>query len=223
MTKQHQKSPRQKTKEGNATTAASLPHCDEQPATVADTDKSEAPTPVRKKRYNFSKRRAKFTRERDRSSSPTEEHVFRREREPYRPPSPAAAYLRSLRHSKEPPTCLLFGQLREVKNPDHFFCNNCKKYEDCMNSGSIHGNANCASHRFRCTAKHTDYFLPSHMKKVQKVSEIFFLANLHWLHSREVWMLAKIQMILNKQVMMRTHYFKTLELFNWHLMVCNSY
>ena len=51
--------------------------------------------------------------------------------------------------------------------PDHFFCGNCKNYEDGINSGTMHGNANRNSRRFSCTTSHKDYFLPSCLKKVR--------------------------------------------------------
>jgi hypothetical protein len=55
--------------------------------------------------------------------------------------------------------------------PDHFFCGNCKKYEDSVKSGSLHGLASRASVRYRYTAKHTDYFLPTHRIKVPNGSD----------------------------------------------------
>lgn len=82
-------------------------------------DRSESPVP--KKKYNFSKRRAKFKRERDRSSSPEDDVVERHVRQAYVPPSPDAADRRMLRRCKDKPTCLLFGAHREMLYPDHFF------------------------------------------------------------------------------------------------------
>jgi hypothetical protein len=152
------KSSRQKKKSSNST------------ATVPDNG-GECSSPSQKKRYNFAKRRAKFTRERDGSCSPIADQVPIRKCDPYHPPSPDAAYIRSLRRTKEPPTCLLFGPLKGELYPDHFFCSNCKQYENCISTGSFHGNANRDSRHFRCTAKHTDYFLPTHKKKVLKQYE----------------------------------------------------
>ncbi len=130
---------------------------------------SENPSPDRKKRYNFASRKAKFARERDRSTSPSEERVpSNAGRAPYIPPSPDAAFVRSLRRTKERPSCIMFGPLREVLYPDYFFCGNCRKYEDCLKSGSLHGLASRESFRFRCTANHTDYFLPTQRRKQPK-------------------------------------------------------
>jgi hypothetical protein len=130
------------------------------------------PSPVRKKRYNFASRKAKYARERDRSKSPSEERIPNNSgRAPYIPPSPDAAFVRSLRRTKEPPTCILFGPLREALYPDHFFCGNCKKYEDSVKSGSLHGLASRASFCYRCTAKHSDYFLLTHRIKVPNGSD----------------------------------------------------
>jgi hypothetical protein len=81
----------------------------------------ECSSPAQKKRYNFTKHKAKFTRERDRSCSPIADQVPIRKRDPYQPPSPDVAYVRSLRRTKEPPTCLLFGPLRGELYPDQFF------------------------------------------------------------------------------------------------------
>jgi hypothetical protein len=121
--------------------------------------------PKKQKRYNFSSRKQKFTRERDRSNSPSDEElVTGRERGPYIPPSPPRWQRRSARHTKERPTCLLFGTYREFIYPDHFFCHPCKMYEDLLLSGSLHGLANRNSRHYRCTANHTDCFFPTHLK-----------------------------------------------------------
>jgi hypothetical protein len=166
MVKQQHKqaSPRRKKTKYNDLPDSSLPTVDRREAVSAT---AQAQSPSRKKRYNFSRRKAKFARERDRSSSPSEDHTPTVVRRPYVPSSPLVVERRSLRRSKERPTCLIFGQHREVIYPDHFFCSNCKNYEDCINSGTMHGNANRNSRRFRCTASHKDYFLPSCLKKVR--------------------------------------------------------
>jgi hypothetical protein len=142
-------------------------------ATVPD-NAGECSSPAWKKHYNFSKRKAKFTRERDRSCSPSADQVPTRKRDPYHPPSPDAAYIRLLRRTKEPPTCLLFGLLKGELYPDHIFCSICKQYENCISTRPFHGNANRDSRHFRCTTKHTDHFLPTHKKKVLKQYESFY-------------------------------------------------
>lgn len=106
------------------------------------------------------KQNAKFVREQDHSSWPSEEHIPTVEWQPYVPPLPVIAERRSLRHSQERSACLIFAQYWEIRYPDHLFCDNCKEYTDCINSGAIHGKANQNSCHFRCTAYHTDYFLP---------------------------------------------------------------
>ena len=60
----------------------------------------------KKKKYNFSSQKAKFTRERDRSSSPSDdEAVPTRQPRIFQATSPNQKMLRAARQSKEPPTC----------------------------------------------------------------------------------------------------------------------
>jgi hypothetical protein len=86
-----------------------------------ETPESPVRSPARKKRYNFSKRKAKFARECQRTPPSPFDDVLGTKRQQYIPPSPVAAERRSLRRTKERPTCLVFGQLRETFYPDHFF------------------------------------------------------------------------------------------------------
>jgi hypothetical protein len=138
------------------------------------TDEVPSDSPLRKKKYNFSKRKAKFTRERYRPPpSPEAEVISSRGEHRSAVPTPHRVPERRItRRTKEKPTCLLFGRLREVLYPDHFFCSNCKNYEDCLSSGAIHGKLNRQSTRFRCTAHHTDFFLPTHPRKIQYINEV---------------------------------------------------
>jgi hypothetical protein len=138
------------------------------------TDEVPSDSPLRKKKFNFSKRKAKFTRERYRPPpSPEAEVVSSRvERRGVVPSPPRVPEKRITRCTKEKPTCLLFGRLREVLYPDHFFCSNCKNNEHSLSSGAIHEKLNWHSSRFRCTAHHTDFFLPTHPRKIQYVDEV---------------------------------------------------
>jgi hypothetical protein len=94
--------------------------------------------------------------------------VITKKREQYIPPSPIATERRSLQRLMEHPTCLVIGQLREMLNPDHFFDNTCKLYEDTIYANPNGGRVNQNSHRFRCTANHISFCLPSDRKKIQK-------------------------------------------------------
>lgn len=121
----------------------------------------------RKKRYNFSKRRARFKREDRRSdSSISSEDVqpTRQNRRIFRPPSPPRSMIRSSRRTKDRPTCLLFGIHREELYPDYFFCSNCKLYEDTINCGAAHGLLKRNSNRYKCMASHADFFFPTQLK-----------------------------------------------------------
>jgi hypothetical protein len=120
MVKQQHKqaSPRRKKTKYNDVPDSLLPTIDQREAVSAT---AQVQAPSRKKRYNFSRRKAKFARERDRSSSPSEDHTPTVVRRPYVPSSPLVVERRSLRHSKERPTCLIFGQHREVMYLDQFF------------------------------------------------------------------------------------------------------
>ncbi len=132
-------------------------------------------SPCRKKnRYNFSKRKARFTREDRRSDSSisSEGLPITSQRRVYKPPSPPKAQVRFARRSKEPPTCLLFGTYRETLYPDYFFCHNCKLYEDQLNAGVLHGLSRHNSNRHRCMAKHTDYLFPTQLKKPEYCNKV---------------------------------------------------
>ena len=127
----------------------------------------------KKKKYNFSSRKAKFTRERDRSSSPSDdEAVPTRQPRIFQATSPNQKMLRAARRSKEPPTCLIYGPFRETLYPDHFFCHPCKMYEDQLLSGSLHRLASRNSRRYKCIAKHTDYCFPTQLHKQCKINTV---------------------------------------------------
>jgi hypothetical protein len=74
MVKQQHKqaSPRRKKTKYDDVPDSSLPTVDRREAVSAT---AQAQSPSQKKRYYFSKRKAKFARERDRSSSPFEDHT----------------------------------------------------------------------------------------------------------------------------------------------------
>jgi hypothetical protein len=86
-----------------------------------ETPESPLRSPARKQRYNFSKRKAKFAREHQRTPPSPFDEVSVTKRQQYIPPSPVVAERRSLQRTKERPTCLVFGQLWETLYPDHFF------------------------------------------------------------------------------------------------------
>jgi hypothetical protein len=73
--------------------------------------------------------------------------------------------IRSLRRSKDSPTCLVFGLLRETLYPDNFFCHPCKQYEDQFTSGSLHGLAKHDSKRHKCKANHFHWCFPTQLKE----------------------------------------------------------
>jgi hypothetical protein len=85
------------------------------------TPESPVRSPARKKKYNFSKRKSKFARERQRTPPSPFDEVSVMKRQQYIPPSPVATERRSLQRMKECPTWLVFGQLWETLYPNHFF------------------------------------------------------------------------------------------------------
>jgi hypothetical protein len=64
-----------------------------------------------------------------------------------------------LRRTLKKPTCSLFGPYQETIYSD-FFCALCKSYDDYVSSG-YGRRVNRDSHRFKCTANHTDFFFPT--------------------------------------------------------------
>jgi hypothetical protein len=95
------------------------------------------------------------------NESPSPENVTVRKRAEFIPPSPPRASVHSLRRTKEKPTCLLFGPDRESLYNGYFFCSNCKFYEDAISSGGYSKKLSRDSKRFRRTANHTDFLIPT--------------------------------------------------------------
>ncbi len=117
-------------------------------------------TPPSAARHSKSKPKGKFSRLLN-HYSPSPENITTRRRPKFIPDSPPRAAFRSLRRTKEKPTCLLFGPHRETLYHGFFFCSNCKLYEDAISSGGFSKKLNRESRRFRCQAKHTDLMFPT--------------------------------------------------------------
>ena len=74
------------------------------------------------------KRNKTFIRELD-QFSPSPDVKLKKKDRTFLPNSPPRALIRQVRRTGKP-TCIIFGQFRELLYPDYFFCSPCKLYEN---------------------------------------------------------------------------------------------